>query len=149
MTAVDHESLFEILFREILLGVGNAFGIVVDAVCTTAQNHKAVFITNPTDSSDQAGLGDGKEAVRVSDCANAIDRDTSLPSVPLLKLAGKERPGGQLPMQLAPTRSGLQGIAEKSCPTSRWLEACPCPSNQRTSAGKYEDPCLSESCHQS
>lgn len=76
VAAVDHQPRIEALLLEICTRLLDADLIVVCALLSTAQNDKAVFVTNGTNNGYDTRLGDREEVMRVLDRADSIDSDT-------------------------------------------------------------------------
>jgi len=73
MTAVDHKSGLHASLCQFLLGFGDTLCVVVCTLLSTTENDEAILITNSAYNRDVSRLGNGKEVVWVSDCANGVN----------------------------------------------------------------------------
>lgn len=107
--AVDHDFGSQTLSRQLLLGLSDAFLVVVCSGGATAQDDEAVLVSNGAHDGDDTGFRNGEEMMRVAHGTDGVDGHTQRTICPVLEANGEGQPGRQLPMQLAFGGPGADG----------------------------------------
>lgn len=109
VAAVDHQTVSDALLLESRLGLGDASGVVVGTLGAASQNDEAVVVALSAHNSDDTGLGDGEEVVRVLGSANGINGNAEGAVGAVLETDGITETTGKLAVQLALGGSGANG----------------------------------------